>query len=176
MTARPNNTDIAVAPTINVATMRARRGVSTATQVAAKTLPPIAICPMSDTEKVSVKIVTPHAQISIVATTASNPKTMRDKTKPLPAAAETSTCNPAKKTNAELATTLGPPSGSGVAGNQRQARMATSNAPCVHAARRGSAVAFGIQGIVVIAPAVRACSLAAEDGGRGRSPNRVREP
>ena len=54
MTARPNNTEIAVAATITVATMRARRWVSTATHVAAKTAPPIAIWPTSGTENVPV--------------------------------------------------------------------------------------------------------------------------
>ena len=138
--------------------MRARRSVSTATHVAAKTLPPIAICPTNGTEKVSVKIVTPHAQTSIAATTASKPKIGRGKTASslaalaalaVLAALAMSMCSAARKTSTQLNTTFGPPSGSAVAGNQRQAKMASNNAPCVHALKRGNTVAFGSQEIVV---------------------------
>ena len=150
MTAKPNNTEIAVQAAIKVATARARRWVSTATQVAARTAPPMAICPTSGTVKVSVNTVTAQAQTSIAAITTSNPNTVRDRTRPFPAAIETSTYRPAKKTNTALSTTLGPPSGSGVAGNQRHATMASSNARYVHALIRGNSVACGSQRIVAI--------------------------
>ena len=86
-------------------------------------------------------MVTTVAQTNIAATAPNNQKIGCDKTQPRPAAAEAATYRPAKRTSAALITTLGPPRGNAVAGNQRQATMASSSAPYVHVPRRGKAAA-----------------------------------
>ena len=151
MTARPNNTERAVAMITNVATVRARRREFTATQVAANTLPPMAICPTSGTEKVSVAMVTTVAHTNIAATALSNQKIVRERIHPWPPAAEAQTHRPAKRTSTALITTLGPPRGKAVAGNQRHATTASSNARNVHASKRGKAATGSKRAVICFA-------------------------
>ena len=128
---------------ISVATSQARWWVSTAIHVAARTLAPIATWPTSGTENVSVKTVTPNTHTVITPATPSNQSTGRARTRPRADAADVNKYNAANITNTTLSTTFGPPSGSCVAGNQRQAKMATRSVVCVHAPSRGNSPGSG---------------------------------